>query len=174
MIQPSENPVEIGVFLSTGVYSSEHPSTPIISFPNNGEIVTGKFTIEWDLSFDPFGHEISYSLFYSDDYGSSWILLTENLNRTSYVWDTTNITDGVTFLVKVIAFCTNSSNSDISDTSYSIDNSAPKVFLHNLLNSSILTPENIVRFNISDSSLDEVRFHWNDLTNQTLFVPYTI
>jgi len=48
-------------------------SEPIILSPNGGETLTGIITTYWTPSIDSLGHDVTYSIFYSADGGTTWI-----------------------------------------------------------------------------------------------------
>lgn len=77
---------------------------PIINYPIGGEVMSGIITIQW-FSVDSFDHSITYSLYYSPDGGSSWILMVSGLITTNYEWDTTTVDDDTTYRIKVVATC---------------------------------------------------------------------
>ena len=91
--------------------------------PNGGEIIEGSITIEWSSISDSFNHEILYSVYYSSDGGTNWILLQENTTSNNFLWNTINTTDGTNNLIKVTAKCSEGLNStDISDQPFTISN----------------------------------------------------
>ena len=101
---------------------------PRIDFPNGGEILDGKITIEWRKAVDPQGHSISYSVFYSSDNGSTWVSfdmsgLVEGFEiMYCYLdWDTSTLLHGTNFLLKVIATCSFGGEAeDITDNFFTI------------------------------------------------------
>jgi parallel beta-helix repeat protein len=96
---------------------------PTILYPNGGETVSNIVIINWTSSIDSWDHNASYSLYYSNDNGSSWILLQANQSMTSYEWDTNTVADGSEFLVKVVVICTEGLiSSDYSDNVFSVEN----------------------------------------------------
>jgi parallel beta-helix repeat protein len=98
-------------------------SPPIVKVPNGGETLEGTVTIEWVASLDPFEHTITYSVYYSSDNGATWTQLTSDLTSTSYSWDTTTVPDGLSYLIKVVAICSEGETSeDVSDSTFAIQN----------------------------------------------------
>ncbi len=95
---------------SNGVFSIQstphNVSIPTIIFPTGGETLTGNVMLEWTLINDSWEHEVTYTIWYSDDSGTSWIKLAAGLTATSYMWDTTTVTDGENYLIQVGATCT--------------------------------------------------------------------
>ncbi|MFX0086433.1 MAG: hypothetical protein ACFFAU_12255, partial [Candidatus Hodarchaeota archaeon] len=79
-------------------------------------------------------HNVSYSLYYSNDNGSSWILLQANQSTTIYEWDTNTIADGSEFLVKVVVVCSEGLiSSDYSDNVFSIENQKHILSIPNII-----------------------------------------
>ena len=98
-------------------------SIPTIEYPNGGEIFHGTITIQWEAAIDAWGHTVTYAVSYSVDGGNTWILLATGLPTHQYEWDTTTVVDGFTYLIKVIATCSESlTTEDISDASFTILN----------------------------------------------------
>ncbi|MFX0095860.1 MAG: fibronectin type III domain-containing protein, partial [Candidatus Hodarchaeota archaeon] len=90
---------------------------PKIQFLDELETLKGTVLIHWAPGTDSQNHSITYAFYYSDDEGSHWILEAENLTSTSYTWDTTKVSDGTTYLVKIKAVCSEGLTAeDISNT----------------------------------------------------------
>ena len=150
-------------------------SSPSIFFPNKGEILFGTIVIEWAPTVDAFDHNISYSVFFSDNNGISWDLLIQNLSSTNFSWDTTNIIDSFNCLIKVVVTCSEGSSvEDISDSTVTIDNYSPKIALIALINNTIISPSDIIKLDIIDVSLDVVWYNWDDGDNQSFIDPWQI
>ncbi|MFX0183654.1 MAG: NosD domain-containing protein [Candidatus Hodarchaeota archaeon] len=99
-------------------------SPPTVKFPNGGETLEGTETIEWKASLDPFEHAITYTVYYSSDNAATWTQLTNDLSSTSYSWDTTTVSDGLSYLIKVVAICSEGdTREDVSDSTFAIQNS---------------------------------------------------
>ena len=99
------------------------PSKPTIIIPNGGETLQGTVTLKWEESFDSFDHIITYTVYYSSDIGATWILLTSNISSTSYGWDTSTVSNGLSYLIKVVATCSEGkTGEDISDNMFAIQN----------------------------------------------------
>jgi parallel beta-helix repeat protein len=102
-------------------------TSPIILFPNGGELLNETVIIRWTPSSESLGYEVYYSLQYSPDSGSTWFLLTPNHEQNSYSWETSEVVDGSEYLLKVIAYSSSIKNLqkfDISDAVFSVNNTA--------------------------------------------------
>ncbi len=98
-------------------------SKPTISYPNGDETITGMIMIQWATSYDSFRYDVSYEVYYSSDNGLNWIQIITGLTETSYDWDTTTLSDGENYLIKIIANSSKGpSAEDISDGVFTIWN----------------------------------------------------
>ncbi|MHA2346198.1 MAG: hypothetical protein ACXACP_05730 [Candidatus Hodarchaeales archaeon] len=112
-----------GVKYDIWLLVAPHLSTPTVLFPNDGEILTGWKPIHWTASHDLFEHSITYFVSYSVDNGTSWITIGTETTSALFSWDTTTVTDGSTYLVRVNASCSEGVwKMDISDTLFTVDN----------------------------------------------------
>lgn len=95
-----------------------------LNSPNGGETLSGTNDISWTTSGNcNRGGDGSFTVSYSDD-GSSWNDLSNvGWGTNSYSWDTTSVSDGDNYLVKVLV--SPSGASDVSDNVFSISNSVP-------------------------------------------------
>ncbi|MHA2030890.1 MAG: right-handed parallel beta-helix repeat-containing protein, partial [Candidatus Kariarchaeaceae archaeon] len=108
---------------SDEIFSINNELTPpVLVYPNGGEIIKGIITIQWTPATDSMGHSIIYGLLYSVDNSSNWNWIISGLTMSSYNWDTTNITTGTTFLIKVIVTCSGGGTRE--------DTSDEKFFVH--------------------------------------------
>ncbi|MFX0015750.1 MAG: NosD domain-containing protein [Promethearchaeota archaeon] len=90
--------------------------------PTGGEIFTGAILIQWAPAEDIFNHNVTYSISYSADNGVSWVPITLNLTKTTYLWDTLTVADGFYFL-QVNASCEEGSwQIVLCNTPFKIDN----------------------------------------------------
>jgi thermitase len=90
-----------------------------VTYPNGGEVLSGTITVTWDAS-DLDGDSLTYSIYYWN--GSAWIELTSGWTTTSYDWDTTTISDGEFYRLRVIANDGDLIGEDESDGSFIVDN----------------------------------------------------
>ncbi|MHA2297305.1 MAG: MBL fold metallo-hydrolase [Candidatus Hodarchaeales archaeon] len=106
---------------SVDIWYPHEITLPDIISPSSGETVTGLFTIEWTESIDSWGDLIFYTVYYSIDGGSNWIRLESYLSTTIYVWDSSFFDDG-TYLIKVEATCFDVTVEDVSDATFTVNN----------------------------------------------------
>jgi parallel beta-helix repeat protein len=96
---------------------------PTILFPNGKETLKEPVTIIWEESLDPNNLPITYSVYYSSDGGATWSLLSDQLTSTSYFWNTSLLSNGLSYLIKVVAVNSEElTNEDVSDLPFAIDN----------------------------------------------------
>ncbi len=88
----------------------------VITSPNSSGPFDTSIMIEWSASIDSWGWSVSYSIEYSSTGGYSWYDLTSGLTGNSYQWDISQLDDGDTYLIKVVA----SSDEGISSESTSV------------------------------------------------------
>ncbi|MBD3354149.1 MAG: hypothetical protein GF364_21890 [Candidatus Lokiarchaeota archaeon] len=65
--------------------------------------IKNSHTIEWNNSYDSWGSDVTYRVWYSDNNGSDWYILSDYISETSYVWDTTQHEDGIEYLIKIVS-----------------------------------------------------------------------
>lgn len=93
-----------------------------VTSPNGGETLSGNITIEWLEVKDSWNHDLSYSIYYSSDGGSTWVQI-QNTTSTSHSWNTKSVNDGSNYLIKVAVSCSGGlSASDVSDQPFTIEN----------------------------------------------------
>ncbi|MFX1254395.1 MAG: fibronectin type III domain-containing protein, partial [Promethearchaeota archaeon] len=96
---------------------------PTVISPNGGETLQNTFTIQWSAAIDSLGHTVTYTLYYSET-GSNWLWLADSTTN-SYNWDTTSVSDGTLYKIKVVATCTGHlTTEDTSDNTFTINNAA--------------------------------------------------
>ncbi|MFX1548682.1 MAG: fibronectin type III domain-containing protein, partial [Promethearchaeota archaeon] len=94
--------------------------------PIGGEAYFGRVTIQWSRAEDIFTHNVTYTVSYSADNGSSWVNLATNLTNTTFVWDSTTVEDGEQYLIRVNASCSEGSwHTVTSNDTFTIDNVPP-------------------------------------------------
>ncbi len=163
---PLVNPIESNTHLLV---------KPSIIYPNGGEMVSGNTTIEWMKSVDSLEHNVTYSIYYSSDDGVSWILVAGDLVATSLPWETSIVDDGSNYLIKIIANCSEGLTAEtILGNNFTIDNNTPDVILTTLQNDTLLNSLDIIDLSITDHSLEEVWYNWDNDTNQSLTSPFKV
>jgi parallel beta-helix repeat protein len=74
-----------------------------ITSPTSSGPFDTSFMIEWDAVVDSWGWIVSCSIQYSSTGGYSWIDLTSGLTGNSYQWDISQLDEGDTYVVKIVA-----------------------------------------------------------------------
>lgn len=102
------------------------PSVEVIA-PNSGEVLNGIITISWDaVDFD--SDPLTFDVFYSDNSGSDWHLLADDIAVQEFEWDTSLYDDGSEYLILVEVSDGVLIGSDESDGTFEVDNpDAPTV-----------------------------------------------
>ncbi|MFX0113464.1 MAG: hypothetical protein ACFFB3_02850 [Candidatus Hodarchaeota archaeon] len=117
-------------YQTVNLFGPHSLSTPTIIYPNDSEALVGMEVIQWTAVTDSWTHSVAFAISYSSDGGGSWIELVSDLLTTSYAWNTTTLSDGDSFLIKVVASCTASlTTEDTSDATFSIQNAAHSLSL---------------------------------------------
>jgi len=108
------------------ILSDLTPPVVRVIHPNGGESLNGTVTIRWS-AYDDFDVNLSIDIFYSNDSGSTWHLLSPNEeNDGEYDWDTSGCPEGTAYLVKVRATDNVGHNSsDTSDGTFAIYREVP-------------------------------------------------
>ncbi|MHA2211712.1 MAG: right-handed parallel beta-helix repeat-containing protein, partial [Candidatus Thorarchaeota archaeon] len=141
--------------ISDGTFTiqSHTLSVPTVLYPNGGEILNDSATILWVDSTDPWGHDVTYSLYYSSNGGSNWIEIVTGLDVTSYWWNTTELPKGTEYLIKVVAVCTdNQAAEDASDGAFALQE-------HTLSIPTVTYPNGLESLN------ETVRIEWQQSTD---------
>jgi len=97
---------------TTSIYYN-HPPEVSINYPNGGETVSGIIDITWN-GYDSDGDAIFYTVYYSPDFGNTWVEIISNILMNHYSWDTRTVPDG-SYIIKVKAtdnYLTTEDNSD--------------------------------------------------------------
>jgi hypothetical protein len=89
--------------------------------PNGGEVIASDFwTITWTLE-NPWKLNTTYNLYYSINQSDTWVLISQNLSSTIYLWDTTFV-----YEIKIEAITVYDSqiltSEDISDNYFTVAN----------------------------------------------------
>ena len=98
-------------------------TNPILIYPNTDYYIRGDVNITWGMASDTYGHEVQYSIEYSLNNGSTWMLIQDEVDDTYYIWDTSGVSINQYSLIRVNATCTTGLNSsDSSDNTFAIAN----------------------------------------------------
>ncbi len=83
---------------------TDHTPTVDVMFPNGGEelVIGSNCTIAWE-AHDADGDNMHFLIAYSPDEGDTWVPVVSELNQTSFVWNTSMLSAGTTYLIKVTA-----------------------------------------------------------------------
>ena len=107
---------------------------PIVTHPNGGEDILGFTTIAWLPAVDSWEDSVTYSVFYSDNVGTDWIELVDDISATHYDWDSSSLEAGTQYMIRVIASC------EYGLTSYDDSNAVFSLIGHTLGTLNILYP----------------------------------
>ncbi|MBD3354148.1 MAG: hypothetical protein GF364_21885 [Candidatus Lokiarchaeota archaeon] len=80
--------------------------------PLYGFTVKGEQLIEWNSSLDFFSRDITYSFWYSDNAGETWIRDSDYMASLSHVWNTNSLDDGLNYRIRIRANSTEDFYSD--------------------------------------------------------------
>ncbi|MFW9914837.1 MAG: hypothetical protein ACFFGZ_04415 [Candidatus Thorarchaeota archaeon] len=109
--------------------------SPTVIYPNGGEVLNGTVLIQWTNVSDSLGHAVTFAVYYAANSSAPWTQLALGLINTSYSWNTTSVADGTSYLIKIVATCSNGLTSeDSSDFGFAIEN------LHELMPPTIISP----------------------------------
>lgn len=96
-------------------------STPVVDFPNGGELISEPCSINWQESQCVYNHAINYTVYYSPDGGDTWHLIAANTTDLLDSWDNSGLERGSHYLIKVVAKCNGSAVAeDVSDAEFSL------------------------------------------------------
>ncbi|MHA2102855.1 MAG: right-handed parallel beta-helix repeat-containing protein [Candidatus Hodarchaeales archaeon] len=104
-----ENWIGIGPYTIIGTANNQdlspkrnpnHITGPVFTSPQEQNL-SGTIKIEWNNSQDTFGHSLTYTVLYSVDNGNSWIVITSELELTSYSWVLPNLNNGTEIILKI-------------------------------------------------------------------------
>lgn len=103
--------------------SGNLPPTVTLTAPNGGENIESGYTtqITW-TGADPEGFQLSFSIEYSADSGSSWLAVTSGVSGNTYDWSVpAGLAAGNTYVIKITATDTSGDSAiDLSDGAFII------------------------------------------------------
>ena len=115
----SDNPVFVANVFKW-LAENRAPTVEVIT-PNGGEVLNGTITIEWDaVDFD--SDPLTYDVFYSDNNGSDWTILANDLAVLEFAWNTTLHDDGTGYMIRVEVSDGALAGQDDSDSPFELDN----------------------------------------------------
>ncbi|MGQ4912627.1 MAG: hypothetical protein ACP6KW_10700 [Candidatus Thorarchaeota archaeon] len=112
------------IFLANAFYWLIENRAPIVEIvtPNGGEVLNGTRQIEW-TAVDPDSDSLTYSVFVSNNNGSSYTEIASGLTTLTYLWNTTEHADGTGYMIRVVAFDGSLYGQDDSDAPFELNNS---------------------------------------------------
>lgn len=151
------------------------PTIPSVILPSGGEVLRGIHKITWTASTDPDGDPITYQLQYSDDGGSSWHDLADDISETYYFWNTSSSPDGSNYLVRVRAYDGKLySKWDRSDRTFTVDNTPPTVQITHPSDGAEMLGANIwVNGTITEPNMGMLKPNINDTRFSLSFWDYS-
>ncbi len=115
----SDNPVFVANVFKW-LAENRAPTVEVIT-PNGGELLNGTITIEWeavDYDSDP----LTFDVLYSDNNGSDWSVLANDLAVLELSWNTTLHEDGTGYMIRVEVSDGVLTGQDDSDDPFELDN----------------------------------------------------
>lgn len=89
--------------------------------PHNGPF-NETISIAWEDADDSWNHNVFYEVYYSPNDGEEWFLISSNVTTNSTTWNTTEVSDGVSYSIKVISNCTEGELKTVLTNIFSISN----------------------------------------------------
>ncbi|UCG01429.1 MAG: right-handed parallel beta-helix repeat-containing protein [Candidatus Heimdallarchaeota archaeon] len=141
--------------VSDGLFMVHYITPPTILTSFGSDPLKGTVSLQWALSTDSLGQDVTYSVFYSSNNGSSWIPVVSGLNMTNYVWNTTNVPDSASSLIKITASCSAGLISeDIYSSTFSVHNELSKPIILSPNGGEILNGTIPIQWSVSSDSLN--------------------
>jgi len=115
----SDNPVFVANVFKW-LAENRAPLVEVIT-PNGGEVINETISINWDaVDFD--NDPMTFDVFYSDNNGSDWTILADDIDQLEFEWNTALHDDGVGYKLRVIASDGVLTGQDESDDTFELDN----------------------------------------------------
>jgi hypothetical protein len=152
---PSQPAVTVAQPVQAGSSVANHsPNIKFTIFPGD-QVWRSTTTISYyayDNDTDPYGlGELPISAYYSDNVGISWHELSKkNPNTGKYLFDTTQLPDGDTYMFKIEAVDNTGYTSNVMSNRFTIDNSGPS-FEVSIVRASIIKEKDTITLNIVSS-----------------------
>ena len=159
--------ITIAFLTPVSLVIADDPPIVNVFYPNGGEVVAGDITILWSAS-DDVTVDLNGTILieYSSDNGNSWSQIASQLNNTGYyLWDTTVVPDGTSYLIGVSAMDESFNvGSDESNSTFSINNNKN----YPPTNPQVIGPSalgNEINFNFTatttDPEGDQISYMWD-------------
>jgi parallel beta-helix repeat protein len=139
-------------------------------------LFTGQVLLSWTDAVDTWSFNVSYNLYYSNDGGTLWTLIVSGLTETNYNWDTTSVSDGTFYELKLETVSNGSLIVNVTLQGYlAIDNTPPTVTVSSPVNLEYYSSEVTIILS-GDAylylyyieSVDTVNQTWTSSTTRTL------
>jgi len=112
--------------------------TITLNYPTGGELISSWCNISWSCT-----EELDYRIYFSPNNGSSWTVLVDSVQNTSYLWDTTQVNDGTNYLVRIASITTGQPGAVLSNDTFTIRNNIQQ-----------LVPPGSYTYNFQDVSIE--------------------
>ncbi len=116
--------------------SPNSPAVTLIS-PNGGEAWSGEETVSWSAS-DADDDELSFSLLYSGDGGTTWLPVATGLAEDQYTFDSDELPGSDDARIRLLASDGANTTQDDSDEAFSVADKAPRLTIDNPLDGTTL------------------------------------
>ncbi|MEK6858935.1 MAG: VCBS repeat-containing protein [Nanoarchaeota archaeon] len=110
-----------GVTKDTRNVSAHVPALTLTSYPGSQIFSNQELTINWTAS-DSDGDTLSYAILVSPDNGTTYSTVALDLNQTSYSINSSDLPDGTTYKIKVLASDGANTNSSAMTNTFGVDN----------------------------------------------------
>ena len=131
-----------------------------VQSPTAGEQLNGKTVIAWTGS-DADGDKLTYSVLFSQDNGSNWSMIADNLTDSSLEWDAGNLPYSTQYRIKVMASDGFNTGEDVSAPFTVLDQVPPSWPAGSQVTASSI-------------SFEEITLEWTPASDNTGVVSYTV
>jgi hypothetical protein len=98
-----------------------HAPSVTVTYPNGGETLEGEVALAWSAT-DLDDEDLTFSVYYSNNGGTNWTLITSGLTNQTLLWDTTTVSDGDEYMIRVVVSDGLLTGEDSSDENFTIKN----------------------------------------------------
>jgi hypothetical protein len=157
--------------LETIPVSSNNP-VAIVAFPNGGESLSGKVSINW-TAHDADGDALSYDILYSRDNGATWAAIAVGLKENNYEWDTNQAPGTSQGLIRVIACDGVNTGQDDSDWAFVVAKKSPEAVIVSPNDKTTFYLNRTTTFegggfDVEDGSLGDASLSWSSNVDGTI------